>query len=325
MRRDERWLMLLGCLGPAEFAGLLWLAERTPSPPLPVAVPVASLVIAAAVGPWIALAAGRLHTEPSAGRALRRVIGVAALIAAAGTVLAALIGTDSADESSSVALLAILVAGALALVGAVLLPWTFLLARTLTTERAARARAEERAQVATHLHDSVLQALTLVYKRADDARAVRALTRATERDLRAWLYGTPPAGDDLATQLRQVAAQIEDRYDITVGLSTVGTCQLTPPAQAFLGAVGEALTNAARHAAVPQVSVYAEVADTELLALVRDRGRGFDPAVHTGPHQRGIADSIEARIRQHRGTATIRSAPGDGTEVELHMPLDGPR
>ena len=169
--------------------------------------------------------------------------------------------------------LSILSAAAVAIVGAVLAPWFFLVTRTLARERSRRVRAEERAEVAAHLHDSVLQALTLIQKHADDSASVRRLARGTERELRGWLYGPPPpwAGDDFAAAVRAAAEEVEDRFDVAVELVAVGTCPLDGPARAVVGAVREALTNAAKHAEVRRVSVFTEVAGTEVFALVRDR------------------------------------------------------
>jgi signal transduction histidine kinase len=130
-----------------------------------------------------------------------------------------------------------------------------------------------------------------------------------------------PTTAPYASSIRAVTAEIEDRYAVTVELITVGTCPLDEPARAVAGAVREALTNAARHAQVRRVSLFTEVAEAELLALVRDRGTGFDPSQPPAPGRRGLRDSIEARVHQHGGTATIRSAPGSGTEVELRMPV----
>jgi len=112
--------------------------------------------------------------------------------------------------------------------------------------------------------------------------------------------------------------EIEDRFDVTVELVAVGTCPLDEPALAVAGAIREALTNVGKHASVRQASVFVEVGDAELLALVRDRGRGFD-AERVPADRRGIADSIEARMRQHGGAAQVRSAVGAGTEIELRM------
>jgi len=114
---------------------------------------------------------------------------------------------------------------------------------------------------------------------------------------------------------------VEDRFDVAVELVAVGTCPLDGPPRAVVGAVREALTNAAKHAQVRRVSVFTEVSGAEVFALVRDRGRGFDPAARPGGDRRGIADSIEARMAGQGGSAVVRSAVGTGTEVELRMPL----
>jgi signal transduction histidine kinase len=210
-------------------------------------------------------------------------------------------------------------------------------------------RAEERAEVATHLHDSVLQTLTLIQKRRGDPGEMARLARHAERELRGWLYGAPAAGDgdgdDLVAALRAAAAEVEDRHGVSVELVAVGTCPLDERARAVAGAAAEALTNAAKHAGEPRVSVFAEVADGQVLVVVRDRGRGFDPAAvggsggppgwspgrsgrsagqpGPGPGRagRGIPDSIVGRMARQGGTAAIRSAPGAGTEVELRMPV----
>jgi signal transduction histidine kinase len=176
--------------------------------------------------------------------------------------------------------------------------------------------------VAAHLHDSVLQALTLIQKQADDARAVRHLARTTERELRTWLYGAAKASDmDFTSAVVATAEEIEDRFDVTVEVVTVGTGPLDARAQAMLGAVREALTNAAKHAQVRDIELFTEVTDGELLAVVHDRGRGFDPSAHNPADRRGLSDSIDARMRQHGGVALVRSAVGAGTEVELRIPL----
>jgi signal transduction histidine kinase len=209
----------------------------------------------------------------------------------------------------------------LSLVGVVVFPWLFLLTRTVTRERAARVRAEERAEVATHLHDSVLQTLTLIQKRTGDPAEMVRLARHAERELRGWLYGAAaPDRDDLVAAFRTAAAEVEDRFGVSVELVTVGTCRLDERARAVVGAAGEALTNAAKHAGVTRVSMFAEVADGQVVVVVRDRGRGFDQAVAGGRGGRGIPDSIVGRIRRHGGAAAIRTAPGAGTEVELRMP-----
>jgi len=329
---------VLGCASVGSLAGFLWLADHTPSPPLASAVVIMVAVGALLIGPWAYLAARRLEGDDAARRALRRVVIVVAAVAVAGVVLAAIFtavrgGQSTDDGPVQVAMIGFTIAGVLALVGAVLVPWLFVLARTVARERAARVRAEERAAVATHLHDSVLQVLTLIQKRADDRDEVVRLARRTERELRAWLYdeamGAPPTtgrqdgrdGQDLAAALRGVAADVEDRHGVAVELVTVGTLPLDDRGRAVVGAATEALTNAAVHAGIVRVSMFSEVGDGEVVVRVRDRGRGFDLATAAGPDRHGLTDSIVGRMGRSGGTAAIRSAPGRGTEVELRLPV----
>jgi signal transduction histidine kinase len=313
----------------------LWLAANTSLPPLAGVVVIMAAVGALLIGPWAHLAARRLESDAAAGRILRRVILVVGLLATLGVLFAAVLVAGAGQESSNaaaiqVAMVALLVAGVLALIGLVLVPWLFLLTRTVTRERAARVRAEERAAVATHLHDSVLQVLTLIQKRAGDPAEVVRLARRSERELRGWLYG--PAADaaatghqqseqDLAAALRAAASEVEDRFGVSVELVTVGTLPLDVRSRAVVSAATEALTNAAKHAGTDRISAFAEMADGEVIVRVRDRGRGFDQSAWVGSDRHGLADSIVGRMGRHGGTATIRTAPGAGTEVELRLPV----
>jgi signal transduction histidine kinase len=336
-RPRPAWLALLAAADLGIVAGFLWLAEHT-SAPLPLVVLVVVATVGLLVGPWAYLAAAGLRGEAAAGRIVRRVLVAGGALAGVGVLAAVAVaaaGPEGPDAAGPVAMLSILVAGLLTLVGVVVFPWLFLLARTVTRERAARVRAEERAEVATHLHDSVLQTLTLILKRRGDPGEMARLARHAERELRGWLYGAPATGegDDLVAALRATAAEVEDRHGVSVELVAVGTCPLDERTRAVAGAAAEALTNAAKHAGEPRVSLFAEVADGQVLVVVRDRGRGFDPAAaggsggppgwspgRSGPG-RGIPDSIVGRMARQGGTATIRSAPGAGTEVELRMPV----
>jgi signal transduction histidine kinase len=322
------WIVLLAGVDVLVVAAFLWLAEHTSPPPLPLAVLLLVTMVGMVVGPWAYLADRRLAGEAMAGRILRRVLVGGAVLAGTGVVVAAVIATGGRggpDAAGSVAMFAILVAGLLLLVGVVVLPWLFLLTRTLARERAARVRAEERAEVATHLHDSVLQTLTLIQKRTGDPAAVARLARHAERELRGWLYGPDAdAPADLAGALRAAAAEVEDRFGVSVELVTVGTYPLDERARGVAAAAGEALVNAAKHAGVAKVSLYAEVTGGRLLVAVRDRGRGFDPAT-TGRDRHGLAESIVGRMRRLGGTATIHAAPGSGTEVELCLQVRSTR
>jgi signal transduction histidine kinase len=315
-----RWLVVLGCLGLAAFCVLLWAIENTARPNLPMVVALMMGVVGLAVVPWARLAAVRLKGERDANRLLRQVTEVAIFVAIAGVVFTLVVFGKDSDIASAVVIISIFTAGALALLGAVVLPWIFLLTRTVTRERAARVRAEERAAMAAHLHDSVLQSLTLIHKRTEDPH-VRRLARSTERELRAWLFGAPDTNkNDLVSAVTAAASEIEDRFAVTVELVLVGTCPLDARVGAVVGALREALTNAAKHSGVQRVSALVEVTGGEVFALVRDRGRGFDLSVHGGGDRRGVVDSIEGRMRVHGGVAAIRSEVGSGTEVELRMP-----
>ena len=228
----------------------------------------------------------------------------------------------SVSMARDVTLAALLTVGGLAIVVG---PWVYRLAADLSDERAERVRTQERADVAAHLHDSVLQTLALIQKNADDGPAVARLARAQERDLRAWLYAGEATDErTLASALRGVAARVEDEYGVSVDVVTVGDCDLDAPLRPVVKATGEAVTNAAKHAGTGRVDVYAEVTDGSVDVFVRDRGRGFDPA--TVPADRhGVRHSILDRMQRHGGSAEVRSAPGEGTEVRLHLAREASR
>ncbi len=199
-------------------------------------------------------------------------------------------------------------------------PWGLRLWRDLDAERAARARESERADIAAHLHDSVLQTLALIQRRSDDPVQVARLARAQERDLRDWLYGSGPAGGGtLAAQVKGAAAEVEDRHGVSVDVVVVGDRAEDERTTALVAALREAMVNAVRHGRDPPVQVYVESGPDGVEAFVRDRGPGFDP--DAVPADRlGVRESIIARTERHGGTADVRSTPGDGTEVRLTMP-----
>jgi signal transduction histidine kinase len=216
----------------------------------------------------------------------------------------------------------ITVAGLLGIAGLAIVvgPWVYRLSSDLTAERAERVRTQERADLAAHLHDSVLQTLALIQKNAADGPLVARLARSQERDLRAWLYADEASDDStVASALRGVAAAVEDDHQVTVDLVSVGDCPMAEQLRPVVSAAREAVTNAAKHAGTGRVDVYAEVSATHVDVFVRDRGTGFDPAAV--PEDRfGVRHSIIDRMERHGGSAEIRSAPGEGTEVRLHLP-----
>jgi signal transduction histidine kinase len=204
-------------------------------------------------------------------------------------------------------------AGALVLV---LGPWVWRLA----AERTERIRLAERAAMAARIHDSVLQTLALVQRDASDAPRVRALARRQERELRRWLYGHGYDGaTTVAGALADAVADVEEAHLTRIELATSGDAPLDGALGELVLAAREAMVNASKHARSDEISVYAEVEPTSVAVFVRDRGVGFDRAT-VADDRRGIADSIESRLRRAGGSATITSSPGSGTEVELTMP-----
>ncbi len=190
----------------------------------------------------------------------------------------------------------------------------------LRTEREGRIREQERAEIAAMVHDQVLHTLALIQRNAADVKTVQRLARGQERTLRNWLYRpTASPTERFAAALEQVAAEVEDTYAITVETVVVGDADTDEKVAALVAAAREALVNAARHAGVTTVSLYAEVEAEQLSVFVRDRGAGFDPETIDG-HRHGVRGSIVGRMQRHGGRAVLRSAPGEGTEVRLTLP-----
>lgn len=259
--------------------------------------------------------------------AIRIVAGVALVMTGIGVVV---LRSGSLDQVQF-ALIAVLAT----LVGVAVLtvPFWLRLVRDLSDERKARIRTDERAEIAAHLHDSVLQTLALIQKQAESPREVARLARGQERELRGWLYGPngygkpgdseeegQQIGGRLSEALAAACGEVEDTFAISVGQVVVGEAELNEPLVALVQAAREAIVNAAKHAGVEEVSVYAEVEPTSVTVFVRDRGKGFDPDV-VPEDRHGLADSIRGRMDRHGGTAKVRTAPGEGTEVQLAMPV----
>lgn len=200
-------------------------------------------------------------------------------------------------------------------------PWWWRLTHDLAVERQDRIRTQERAEVAAHIHDSVLQTLALIQRNSTDARKVSTLARSQERELRAWLYGTPEVnpGESLAASLERVRDEIEYLHGVAVEAVEVGDCPVDDRLVALVLSSREALANAARHSGASTVSAYLEVEPHQVTVFVRDRGSGFE-LEKVPRHRRGIADSIVGRMDRHGGKAVVHSEPGQGTEVELVMP-----
>jgi signal transduction histidine kinase len=280
--------------------------------------PVAVLLVGLAVG-WRRLGtvevAELIEAEETDARttALRIVAGgvlaVGGLVSIVGAHL-----TMSEWARTMVGLVAV-VAGVAVILG----PTLRMLSTALVSERRQRIRADERAVISSHLHDSVLQTLALIQKRSLDPSEVQALARRQERELRQWLYGDREArAGTVRAALEDAAAEVEDLHRVAVECVVVGDRPLDPRSEATALAAREAMVNAAKFSGEHRLSVYAEVGADELEVFVRDRGVGFEQS-EVAADRRGIAESIVARMERVGGTASIRSAPGEGTEVRLHL------
>ena len=273
---------------------------------------------ASRLGPGFSSMLGNLSGTPR--RAVARIgMGVLLVMVGAG----ALAASNGAFRAGRQALLgsAVLLAG----VALTLAPWLIRLSGDLAYERRERIREQERAEIASHLHDSVLQTLTIIQRQANDPRRVAALARRQERELRSWLYGDDATGRSpsdavtLGAMVHAVTDEIEATYEVRVEVVRVGDAQLDDRVTALVAATREALTNAAKHAGVATVDVYVEVGKDAVEVFVRDRGLGFVLA-EVAPDRRGIAESILGRMERVGGSARVTSRPGFGTEVHLRLP-----
>ena len=259
--------------------------------------------------PFERLMSGRLSAP--------RVIGGIVLIATGLATLASEGKLSSVPRSA--AALALALAGVALVVG----PYTGRLLGAVRSAERERIRTEERAEMAAHLHDSVLQTLALMQRAADDPRRMVLLARRQERELRQWLYGGGPdalAEGSVAERAQALAAEIELDHDVPVELVVVGDHPGNEALAALLGAVREASVNAARHSGTDEVDVYLEIGPSAGVAFVRDKGCGFEPdAVAEDSH--GITHSIRGRLERCGGRARVETTPGTGTEWELEVPL----
>ncbi|MBL1065680.1 PspC domain-containing protein [Streptomyces sp. 7-21] len=245
--------------------------------------------------------------------------GVAGFVVVQGT-------PETTENLSHVARAALAVVVGIALLAG---PYLVRMMQDLSEERTMRIRAQERAELAAHIHDSVLHTLTLIQRNADKPREVARLARAQERDLRAWLYkSAEPAADpedeerserSLAESVRATAAEVEDLHGVPIEVVCVGDCPVDEALGAQLQAAREAMVNAAKYGGEGgPVRVFAEVEGRTVFISVRDRGPGFD--LDAVPADRmGVRESVIGRMRRNGGTARVKSAPGEGTEVELTM------
>lgn len=229
------------------------------------------------------------------------------------------VSLSSLDSLRGVGVLAVAVVAALGGFFIVAGPWLWSLIEELRTERRQRIRSEEKAEMAAHLHDSVLQTLALI-QRTDDPKKMVTLARSQERELRSWLFDEAAGdADTLVGALSAAANRVEEAHDVPVSVVVVGESALSPDRQhALVSAATEAMMNAAEHSGASSVSVFAEATEAGVDVFVTDQGAGFDPDT-VDDDRKGIAESIEGRMKRHGGKAMIDSEPGTGTEVHLTM------
>jgi signal transduction histidine kinase len=256
--------------------------------------------------------AGDASEEESA--TLRSWLGLLLALAGAGLVL----GTTGLFHQAERTIAGTAIA--LAVLAFVVGPRWLRTTRLLLDERSARARAQERADLADHLHDSVLQTLALIQRRAGDSAEVASLARSQERELRSWLGRGPDAigaSRSLSGALHAAAAAVEDAERVAIEVVIVGDAALTEPLGAIVAATREAMTNAARHGS-PPVSLFCRATDRDVVVYVHDRGQGF-ALDEIPPDRRGVRESIIARLARHGGTASVRVTEDAGCEVVLTM------
>lgn len=203
----------------------------------------------------------------------------------------------------------------------VVAPWLWRAATQVSQARMDRLRADERAELAAHLHDSVLQTLSLIQRSAGDRASTLRLARRQERELREWLFGKSRSGAErhVLAALTEVASEVEDLTGLPIEVVGVGDAPVDDRLTALVAAAREAMVNAATHSGAARIDVYVETRDDVIEVFVRDTGRGFDPSSLPGD-RRGVRESIVGRMQRVGGHASVNSGPGRGTEVALELP-----
>jgi len=325
-RRRADWGMLTALV--ALGTGLLWIVQTSglglrPQIFWPVALACAGAALVwrqadtSQQKQWRAEAGGRAWLVPFVARGgwpamVRVIVGLGLVGTAFGIVIAQ---QDQIAQLREVMAMATL---ALAGLAVVLAPYLYRSRTALNEARSAKVRADARADMAAHLHDSVLQTLALIQRQAEDPKAVQQLARRQERELRGWLYGEELVETTLKVALTAAAAEVEDERGVPVELVMVGDTDMSDASKALVRAAREAMVNAAKHSGADKIDVYAEITDDLVEVFVRDRGAGFDPS-SVAEDRMGVAGSIMDRMTRHGGTATVRSQPGEGTEVRLEI------
>lgn len=288
------WPLVLGGVGVL----LVWLQVDRSAEPAPVAN---------RAGAWARITAG------SGPASVARLLGGLVLVGIGiSWILATQVGMDQLPQVLGAALL--LLAGLLVVAA----PSLYRARRRVRSAEQDRMRAEARADMAAHLHDSVLQTLALIQRRSTEPAQVALLARKQERELRTWLYGDHVEASTLRAALEEIRSDTEENFPIVVEVVCVGDVDVDESVGALVQATREAVTNAAKHSGADRVDVFAEASTDGIEVFVRDRGVGFDPDI-VRPDRMGVRESIRARMERHGGRARLRTAPGQGTEVTLEM------
>lgn len=270
------------------------------------------VILAGVVLAWSQLDRSGRSQGPGRNAAIWQVAAGGFLVLVAMLVIAGGL-TGPGDLLVGVVVAAMLIAGLVLVVA----PWLIKLYRTSQVERSRAAAEAERADIAAHLHDSVLQTLAMIQKQKADPAAVERLARSQERQLRSWLYRQNAAEPGtLKDQVLAIAAELEELHSLPVEVVTVGDSRRTDH-QPLVAAVREAILNALQHAG--PASVYIESTETEDAVFIRDRGDGFT-LDGIAEDRLGVRESIIGRMDRAGGSARIRSSER-GTEVQLFMPV----
>ena len=312
---DRTWgeVAALVALGAGALLGLEALGIGIPGPGfLPLVVVAFGAALVWRQADDVRRARWRASATSRRGGLLMTLLGVALLVGG----LAGFLATRGELQAARDGLLStVVVVGGLVVLVA---PWAVRTVGELQAERRERIRSQERAELAAQVHDSVLQTLALIQTSAHDPREVARLARSQERELRTWLYRPSGPPSVLSAVLEQAAAEVEEAHGVAVEVVHVGDVPHDGVVVPLASATREAIVNAAKHSGADLVQVYAEVEADTATVFVRDRGKGFDP--DTVPADRfGLRESVVGRVERAGGTAVVRSAPGDGTEVRLQV------
>ncbi|MGA4508997.1 PspC domain-containing protein [Propionibacteriaceae bacterium G1746] len=327
-RRDAGTITAVAVLG----VGVIWAAQATG-----LGVPLNWFWPLAFAGIGLSLVWRQADVEPAAGTdtsrrvtnkwlapfvsthgwtgIMRILVGAGMIVTAGSAVVASSVGVA---QLPALLLLSGLIVGGIGLVAA---PWIHRWRTDLQSAREEKLLSDARADMAAHLHDSVLQTLALIQRQSDDPKAVASLARSQERELRSWLYGdVEPDDTHLSSALTRAGQQIENERGVPIEVVCVGDAELTTDLSALVSAAREAMMNAAKHSGADKIDVYGEVEDGHVEVYIRDRGKGFD-IDEIADDRQGVRGSIIGRLERHGGRARITSAPGEGTNIRLEMDL----